>query len=416
MRGAVFCMPATGHLNPLLALARELTRRGVELELFCTEARRPAIEAAGARFRHVPELESLETTDSSLGLFWFAEKLAELTRALTPGLVEQLRAGGHDFVLHDCMAPWGRFASKGAGLPAIASYCSFASNPAQTLLPPIPLLLAVHGLGNLPANLARLRRRREAFAELLARYGVDERGFGHYISSPGGCNLVFTSREFQVKPERLDDTFHFVGPTGGTPVEVGDFPLEALEGRKVVYVSMGTVFNTALSFFRRCAEAFSDGFQVVMAVGNNNDPAAVGPVPEGVIVRRFVPQAEIVQRAALFVTHGGFNSVHDGMRFRVPMLVMPQGADQFLIADRVQALGLGRRLGPGLPSAARLRKLGEAVMNDASVRARLEENARVLGPPEGAARGAELAMEYLRRVVPLATRSVGAAARSAALA
>lgn len=416
MKGAAFCIPATGHLNPLLALARELTRRGVELEIFCTEARRRAIESAGARFRHLPQLEPLETPDSSLGMFWFAETLAQLTRALTPELAGQLAAGRHDFVLHDCMAPWGLFSARAAGLPAVTSYCSFATNPERTLLPPLPLLLAVHGLGNLPRNLARLRSRREIFAGLHAQYGFDARGFGHYISSPSGCNLVFTSREFQVKPERLDDTFHFVGATGGTPAEVGDFPLAALEGQKVVYVSMGTVFNTALGLFQRCAEAFADGYKVVIAVGNNNDPADVGPVPPGVIVRRFVPQAEVVKRAALFVTHGGFNSVHDGMRFRVPMLVVPQGADQFLIANRVSELGLGKRLGPRLPSAARLRALGEAVMADPAVRSRLEENARALGPPEGAARGAEIAIEYLRRVVRGARPAASAVAEPGAVA
>ena len=55
----------------------------------------------------------------------------------------------------------------------------------------------------------------------------------------------------------------------------------------------------------------------------------------------FVPQLEVLARAALFVTHGGMNSVNEAMYAGVPMLVVPQGADQPLVAGRVVELGAG---------------------------------------------------------------------------
>ena len=71
------------------------------------------------------------------------------------------------------------------------------------------------------------------------------------------------------------------------------------------------------------------------------DPAALGPLPANVLARRSVPQPEVLARAALFVTHGGMNSVNEAMYAGVPMLVVPQGADQPMVARRVVELGAG---------------------------------------------------------------------------
>jgi hypothetical protein len=49
---------------------------------------------------------------------------------------------------------------------------------------------------------------------------------------------------------------------------------------------------------------------VIVSTGHT-DPAALDPLPANVLARRFVPQPEVLARAALFVTHGGMNSVNE---------------------------------------------------------------------------------------------------------
>ncbi len=80
------------------------------------------------------------------------------------------------------------------------------------------------------------------------------------------------------------------------------------------------------------------GGTVIISTGQT-DPDALGPLPADVLPRRFVPQPEVPARAALFVTHGGMNSVNEAMYAGVPMLVVPQGADQPMTAARVVELG-----------------------------------------------------------------------------
>jgi len=52
-------------------------------------------------------------------------------------------------------------------------------------------------------------------------------------------------------------------------------------------------------------------------------------------------QTSVTPRAALFATHGGMHSVNEATYAGVPMLVVPQGADQPMVARRVVELGAG---------------------------------------------------------------------------
>ena len=81
-----------------------------------------------------------------------------------------------------------------------------------------------------------------------------------------------------------------------------------------------------------------------MSTGNKETIELLGKVPENFIVRDFIPQAEVLKYADLFIAHGGMGSVSDGITLGVPMLLVPQGADQFFNAYRLQELGAGKVL------------------------------------------------------------------------
>ena len=78
---------------------------------------------------------------------------------------------------------------------------------------------------------------------------------------------------------------------------------------------------------------------VVLSVGHDLDPAVLGPLPPNVHVRASVDQRAVLERADVFVTHGGMNSVHEALVTGTPMVVVPQAADQPLVARRLDELG-----------------------------------------------------------------------------
>lgn len=398
MRGAVFCIPASGHLNPLLPLVAELVRRGEKLDFYGTERTRAAIEATGARFVALSATEALERLDPDAGIFAFAETLASVTLELFPTLIAALDRDRPDYVLYDSMTPWGRLVARHRGVPAVATYPSFATLPEKSLLPPVPILLAAHGASALSANIRRFYRRKSAWERVRAQFGVEAPlRFASVISNPSECNIVFTAERFQVRRERLDERFHFVGASIAERPAQPDFPWAELDGKRVVYVSFGSLLRPDIPFFRSCVDAFAGkGVALVLTLGAHGKPEALGALPDGCIVRRRVPQLEMLKRAALFITHGGMNSVSESIAYRVPMLVAPQVSDAFLVAARVHDSGLGRRLRRRDFEPRRLRAAADAVMADERIRANLQSMSDSFRAAGGVPRAADVALAHVQ--------------------
>jgi MGT family glycosyltransferase len=76
----------------------------------------------------------------------------------------------------------------------------------------------------------------------------------------------------------------------------GHFPFEQLENQSVIYISHGTVYNDRPQFFNLCFAAFADTpWKVVVSIGRNVDQEKLDPIPSNFIVRRYVPQLEVLK-------------------------------------------------------------------------------------------------------------------------
>jgi MGT family glycosyltransferase len=110
----------------------------------------------------------------------------------------------------------------------------------------------------------RLRR------ELRRRYGVRGPGITGLVIGRSDLNIVYTLRHFQPLAESFDDRFQFVGPSLTGRSETADFPWEQVRHRIVVYISLGTLFNTDAAFYKHCFQAFQNqDLQVILSVGAN---------------------------------------------------------------------------------------------------------------------------------------------------
>lgn len=124
-------------------------------------------------------------------------------------------------------------------------------------------------------------------------------------------------------------------------------PAEAprADGR-IVYVTFGTAYNRDnLSLLRDTvlgAAAAAD--QVLVTVGRDVKPGELGAVPDHVRVESFVPQAEVLPQCAAVVCHGGSGTVLAALAHGVPVVCIPQGADQFANAINVERVGAGLQL------------------------------------------------------------------------
>jgi UDP:flavonoid glycosyltransferase YjiC (YdhE family) len=118
------------------------------------------------------------------------------------------------------------------------------------------------------------------------------------------------------------------------------------DGLPVVYFTLGTVFNMESGdLFQRVLAGLRDlPIHLIVTVGRDMDPAEFGLQPANVHMERYIPQALILPRCDLVVSHGGSGSVSGALAYGVPLLLIPMGADQPFNAARCADLRLAQVL------------------------------------------------------------------------
>jgi UDP:flavonoid glycosyltransferase YjiC (YdhE family) len=163
--------------------------------------------------------------------------------------------------------------------------------------------------------------------------------------------------------------------------------VERLGVRPLVYVTLGTIFNTESGdlFTRVLAGLRGLPVEVVVTVGRAIDPAELGPQPDGVHVEQYVTQDQLLPRCAAVVTHAGSGSVMGALEHGLPQVCVPMGGDQPLNAARCAALGLGVALDPIALTPESLRAAVSAVLDEPGYRRAAEAlEAEIAALPEPA--------------------------------
>jgi MGT family glycosyltransferase len=95
-----------------------------------------------------------------------------------------------------------------------------------------------------------------------------------------------------------------------------------------------------------CIEALSGlRWHVVLAIGDNNDPASFRPLPPHFEVIQHIPQIQVLPYTDLLICLGGMATSVEAMYHGIPLLMMTHGhAEPELYADNMVRLGLGKHL------------------------------------------------------------------------
>lgn len=159
--------------------------------------------------------------------------------------------------------------------------------------------------------------------------------------------------------------------------------------RPLVYLTLGTFSNTNLDLFRLLLRALADEpVNVLVTVGPDNDPRAVGSAASNVHVARFIPQEAVLPHCAAAVHHAGAGTTFGVLAHGLPSVALPQGADNFTIADRLAEAGAGVNIGPAQVAPEVVRDALRLVLDDASYResaGRLAAEIAAMPPPEDVA-------------------------------
>ncbi len=202
--------------------------------------------------------------------------------------------------------------------------------------------------------------------------------------------------EFEIRGEKPAG-LHYTGPFLHARQRPDiDFPWDRLDGRPLIYASLGTLQNGSEAIFRTIADACAGlDAQLLISLGGGLDPARLGKLAGDPLVVRFAPQLEILKRAALVITHAGLNTVLETLSEGVPLVAVPLANDQPGVAARLKARGAGVVVSRYRLSPAQLRKAVMLVLQDDRFREAAEVLQRAIQRLDGPDRAADLVEQVL---------------------
>ncbi|GEP62592.1 glycosyl transferase [Clostridium beijerinckii] len=337
-----------GHVNPTIGIVRELINRGEDVTYIAGEEFRDKIEKTGAKFighKNLFDLSSLITSSLNLET---NEKLLNALNTFKEIIEEIFKLDKKfDYIIYDSSFVLGEEVGRVLNIPTISSSSIFAINEKiiKSLLD-LPISqefkLKMEGAKPKIKEILSSHNYVDFVNELQEKYNIKFPSMVDRSGKKGMLNIVYTSKYFQPYSESFDESYKFIGSSVIDRKESIDFDLSNNEDKKVIYISLGTIFNNSIEFYECCFKAFCNmNVKVIMSVGRKIDISIFKNIPSNFIVRNYVPQLEVLKYADVFITHGGMNSTNEGLYFNIPLILIPQSVDQPFVANRVAELGAG---------------------------------------------------------------------------
>lgn len=335
----IFTIPNDGHLNVLKRMVRRY-RSSYDFRLLLVDQQNIPPDLSGLADHHVFTLrrsQSFVNTPASQvfhRVYEHLDECLEITTDFAP-----------DLIIYDFWALEGHFTAKILGVPY---WCS------------IPGLMGpLTDTGYRAASL-RSTTNQDAIEAIEHRFGVGVRQdevevISNSLHIPAKVNLLWSYPAI-TPPNFLENRkktrYEFLGyPSDGRE------PQERTSDSPLVYLSFGT---EVMDNLWRAEEATRAGVTRLVSglaerwrsrrvdvVFTTQGKSVLDEYPVNWTVRDKVDQQEVLSKTDVFVTHGGSNSFHEAILFKVPMVVAPFFGDQMLIGRRAEELGIGINLAEG---------------------------------------------------------------------
>ena len=366
MRILVAATPGVGHLLPLLPVARAATARGHEVRIATGAGLAPVVKAAGFAFERAGPDSIDEVRRSIPGVMELSgrRRAALVYRAafcgpLAAGMADDLRALAGvwrpDVIVREDMTFGAWLAAAAVGIPNVTIQAvAWRPNLRELASEPLGVLRQRHGLPPDP-DLVSLP------------------GHTYFVTRPPSLrdpDAPFPPGSRELRP--VADDHHGAGSRA--PADTAD-PFPTRDGRPRVAVTLGTMNAHEIGLLRILIEGtVAAGAQVVVAVGA--EPSTLGEVPDGVVVRAYVPMSTLVSAADIVAFHGGSGTMLTALAAGRPAIIVPLAADQPDNADRCAAAGVAIVLESRSVTADAVREAVDAIARDPAFQRRAEAVAR----------------------------------------
>lgn len=332
MKVLMVTQPGLGHLHPMIPVAQALQQARHQIIFACAEAFRPRVEsmgfttlAAGLDWleseaeKTFPEL--LEMPPEEQPRDWFLTEIFTDVAALqmVPDLLQICQEWSPDLIIRNDFEFASCIVGEKLDIPyATISVELFLSASAWDRMvgDQLAYLRSTYGLSPYPTT------------DMLYRY----------------LHLSFMPPSFESLAFAAEPVTHSLRPV--LHDKAGDERLpdwvEQLPSQPTIYVTLGTVFNQAVDIFQTIIEGLRDEpVNLIITIGNNQNPKSLGDVPNNVYVERYIPLSLLLPHCDLAITHGGYQTVLSVLSHGLPTLTIPVTATDPLRAIRCVETGMG---------------------------------------------------------------------------
>jgi MGT family glycosyltransferase len=337
------------------------------------------IASTAPEFRK-PTIEQLDTwikpvwAELISGARYCQEQLAEIVARTRP-----------DVIVEDNVISFPALLTAGVPFVRIVS-----CNPLEVADPALPPAFSGYPAGD-QARQSHAQQSQAQWPEFRAEYDRVHRAmwaeFSDWVTSQGAPPLpdlefIHSGRvNLYVYPEVAD--YRRSRPLGpgwhrlDSSVRETDEPFTLPEplaggGGALIYFSLGSLGSADVALMRRIIDGLAaTPHRYIVSKGPLHAELELAPNMHGA---EFLPQTSIIPRSDLVITHGGNNTTTECLHFGKPMIVLPLFWDQHDNAQRVDELGLGKRLDTYRFTDAQLhgalaRLLGDTALQDRLARA-----------------------------------------------
>ena len=407
-----------GDLNPFLAVALELKRRGVEPIVAAAEGYRAKVEGEGVRFQRMrPDIETL---GEHLGM---SERAIARAAAKRPDFIVREIVLPHlrdayedvmsvareaDLIVTHSVAYGAQLAAEKCQLPQISIvlqpmlFFSIYDPPVIATSPRLSRWIFRRGFAWTRSVLALskwiARGWMKPIDSLRAELGLPKAQkhplFEGQFSPLGTIALfspVFGPPQIDHPPNTETVGFAFYDKQSEVPNDSLERFLAA--GNAPVVFTQGTsAVHDADTFIRESLAAVKAiGCRAVFVLDDERAGEWSAEGGPSILITGYAPYSELFPRARVIVHHGGIGTTAQALRAGRPQLIAPYFVDQPDNAARVERLGCGRVVPQRHYRASRVRSEIEALMNDP----RYAQAAREVGARLSREHGAERAAEFI---------------------
>ena len=384
--------PASGHVNPVVSIARELVNRGHTVWWYTGKEFQPKIEQVGASYKPINAAYdysgmNLEEAFPHLygvqGVSAFIEGWKQIFIDQAPRQLEDILRLLDEFpadilFTDECCVGMG-FAHEKTGIPmayvnsSIYMYSSKDTAPLGLALPPdnSPIGRMRNAVLQLIADRIVLRELWSYAAKTRARVDLpklNKSGLANITELPE-LYLLGTVPSFEYPRSDMYEHTHFVGILSSPPPEQFDPPAwwdDLHDDRPVVHVTQGTVSNAPDNLLVPTIRALAHEDVLVVATTGSTpvESLTLDPLPDNVRVERFIPYYYILPYVDIMMTNGGFNGVQIALSNGVPLIMAGTTEEKPEIIARATRAGVGINLKTQTPSEAQIRDAVKTILRD----------------------------------------------------